>query len=400
MLVRNIISGMFIFFVFCNIFAAISIYKSGELESSYPGYNVKDIDNILYSLCLVLFFYLITFSIFHFFSKVKNSITIEPECISNSSSKNAALIVFILQLCYVYAIVFEGAGVAGGVENNNQTLLSSFFAIFRVDDFVFMYFSVFHSFLLINFIVFFVSFILRGWLSVFISGFIIVLIRFGERLSKFKILFIFIFALLAIAAMPFMLEVRNFYRITGEFDFVRAMVLLDKFDLNLFDILIKGFESILMRFQQVESLIYLIENFEKFSRLYDKGYITPIYFDGPLISYLFNLFNDSKSAPLGFHLADQSRTLIEGRKTAMSPGIISYCLLDYFSFLYAFIVPALLGYVTTFIRSYGFKIAISYFFFIYFSFGWSNAIIGVFFTVALFLFLINFSRFVYKNDKR
>ena len=102
---------------------------------------------------------------------------------------------------------------------------------------------------------------------------------------------------------------------------------------------------------------------------------------------MFKQFNQAASEPLGLVLADQSRVLAVGRKSAVSPGLITYFLLDSLSALYIIIIPVIYGFATTFFpRSSRFSVGCFYFLIFYYSFGWSNAVVGSIFTIFVFIF--------------
>lgn len=383
---KLIIYSMFSFFVFCNVYAAIVISITGYLDASYPGYKVRSYRLIFESLTYIIVFYFYIFSLFALFSNLKNKISIGSANISRKYVLNFSVFILFIQLLFLYAIIFEGAGVAGGVENPNRTIISSIFAIFRVDDFVFMYLIAFGALFRANFILFFVNFILRGWLSVFICIILIAIARFNIKLKGLKFYLLLAFILILLSFMGVMLEVRNIYRLNSSLDLDSVFNVLSNIEFNITKVVLFSIHNILMRFQQVESLVYFMENKAVFELLYNKHLIPPVYFDGPVVSSLYSILFDVKPAPLGFHLADQSRELIVGRKTAMSPGLITYILLDYLTLLYVTFIPIFLGYISTFYKDKNFSIVMAYFLFIYFSFGWSNAVFGIIITSIVFVF--------------
>ena len=359
---------------------------TGRLDSNFPGYDLKGGFIAFISISLIVAFYLFLYLSFQFGTRIKNRAKIKIEIYNPLGLKKLTLIVISLQLIFIYAILVEGTGLAGGVVNNSQTIISSLLAIFRVDDFALLFMLCYTSsrYFGLNFGLYFISFILRGWLSVVISGFIIVLYKYKIRIRSLKSLSIGVCALMILAFGPFLLLVRNDLRLSGDyFDAFKSINYSEIWKVDL----IAGINGILMRFQQLDSLIYLIQNLSIFQNLYDHNLITPVYFDGPILSTLFKQFNQAASEPLGLVLADQSRVLAVGRKSAVSPGLITYFLLDSLSALYIIIIPVIYGFATTFFpRSSRFSVGCFYFLIFYYSFGWSNAVVGSIFTIFVFIF--------------
>jgi len=275
--------------------------------------------------------------------------------------------------------------------------LSSFLAIFRVDDFALLFMLCYTSsrYFGLNLGLYFISFILRGWLSIVISIFIVVLYKYKIKIKSLKAVSIVVAALVIMAFGPFLLLIRNDFRLYG--DYLEAFQYINYSDIWKVD-LMAGIDGMLMRFQQLDSLIYLIQNLSVFQNLYDRHLITPVYFDGPILSSLFKQVHQTASEPLGLVLADQSRVLAIGRKSAVSPGLITYFFLDFLSALYIIFIPIIYGFATTFFpRSSRFNIGCFYFLIFYYSFGWSNAVVGSLFTI--FLFIISCKIISFKSKK-
>lgn len=376
--------------IFCNLYAFFVILSTEHLDASYPGHYLQDPVFAVVSLLSIVFFYLISYQMFKIGTRLKSFSRVGCENLSEFSLKRFSIVVVAFQLIYLYAIVTEGAGSAGGVVSDSQTILSSVLTVFRVDDFALLFMLTFSGALYFrtNLFLYFVSFVLRGWLGVFISGIIVAIYKYKIKLKSFKVFFVAVFAAFVLSLFPFLMSIRSEMRLSD--DALLAFYLIDfseHWDVDL----LAGLHGVLMRFQQIESLIYFLQNLQTFQGLYDRHLITPVFFDGPLLSGLFKQFYHVQSEPLGLILADNSRELVYGRKTAVSPGLITYFLLDFVSVIYILFVPLLYGYATTFFsRSSAVTVGCFYFLIFYFSFGWSNAVVGSFFSLFLFVTLSRF----------
>lgn len=395
---NTLLKSLSVSMIFCNIYAFIVLLSTGRLDTSYPGHYLHNPEVAVISILFIISFYFFIYFAFIFGTRLPNRKKIKRVDGDKVGLKKLSLIVVALQLIYIYAILIEGAGSAGGVVSESQTIVSSFLTLFRVDDFALLFMLCYANspYFRLNFGLYFISFILRGWLSVLISGLIIIIVRRSKNIKPLKIVPILLFLLLMMVLFPFLMLIRNELRLSD--DYLAAFGLINYSDFWIIDIF-AGVHGILMRFQQMESLVYFIQNLQIFQNLYDRNLITPVYFDGPFVSGLFKRFHGVSSEPLGLILADQSRDLVTGRKSAVSPGLITYLFLDFFSIFYIIIVPILYGYVTTFFaRSSQFSIGCFYFLIFYFSFGWSNAVLGSFFSIVIFLITSRF--FIFSKRKK
>lgn len=374
----------FFFVVICNVYSYFYILITGNLFEIYHGEYLDSGLRLSLVLVLILFFYFSIYVIFNFFSNIKFAFEANSS-VKLNRRRNIFILVFILLVIYIFLTLYFGLGKAGGVELKVESKFLSFFSLFRVDYFALFFVAFFGlngktKLLLALFII---SSFSRGWAGDIITLFILIFALGGRKfyhLFNGKYLF---FVFVIIIFFPFIMKARSYYRLDG----FEAVVNGDYSDIrfSMFHV----FHEILIRFQQIYSIEYFFKRFDFFYKLYSDGYITPIYFEGLVQKYIYSLFVGYPGESLGYVFADTNRVLIEGRKTAFTPGVIPYFVFSPFSMLYCFFVVAVTGFLSSFFKYVNaMKELVFYFLITLFSFGWLNAYISFLFTFLLFLLAV------------
>ena len=390
---KSIIKFWILILFAANTYALILIVNSNSLDEVYKGSLRPDITALSINYILTLAFYLSIFTLFYIVSISNNKYKINIDDISRSSLNYFDYTLIILLLMYIYSILTTGIGSAGGGEIQNVGLFEYFFILIRID-----YLSILYVFIvkpspkrlsIITLVL--ISSLLRGWLGDIL---LIYLLTLGTKDTNLKNLFFskyFIFFILTVLFYETLMNARNAYRLGGFDQLLNTNNLEEKS--SIFDFL----HQFLLRFQQIYSTQYLYENIEYFKSLYESGSITPLLFEGAVPEKIYNYFTQLNGDGLGYLLADHNIELIEGRKTAFSPGLISYTYLSPLSILYIIIHPLISGFIVSFYKERRMvRLTVFMHLSALFSFGWANAFFS-FLSSLIILTLILF--FLQKNNK-
>lgn len=374
----------FLFLIFCNIYGYIYVKLTGSLEYIFHGFYLPDGFLAEISLVLVLIFYFIVALLFYFGSKAWLPVRLNLSRFSSKRKFFDFFMIFLLAL-YIYQIILSGVGMAGGEQVASIGFFGYFFVLVRVDYLAIIYVFLFRlsrSSVLILALVLMSSF-LRGWVGDIL---ILMLAILGLSSFNFKVFFFskyFFYTISIVFLAGVLLQLRLYYRLGG------LESLLLNLDVVTLDYYLGLPHELMMRFQQIYSLIYILGNFNYFYELYSSGSVTPIYFEGAVPKTIFSVLVGAPGDGLGYLLADHNRDLVVGRKTAFTPGILAHIVLNPFSFVYLIIVPLISGLLVSFYGgNRGFLIIMYIYVMNLFSFGWASAYFSVLMAVLVLSIII------------
>lgn len=368
------------FFLISNVYAYIYIINTPVLNGGFQGYQVSNFDNIHISFFLVMFFYFIIFMFLYLLQHMKSNS--ELETLSNNQQNILSKIIFVLLLLLLYAVISEGAGTAGGEELGGQTLLSTALSLFRIDLLAIIFLMTFPQVKLFyhNLLLFMVITVLQGWLGGGVVALVMYLLKTRPRVKDIIFSKAFIFSLIIMFILPWLMEARNIYRVTDElsFDFNTGIGFLAFFD---------SIHILFFRFQQLETIIYFLDNYDYFFSIYSAE-VTPVYFQGIIPNKIYDVFFGTNTQSLGYILFSHSHDVLYGRKSALTSGMLTHILLDIYVPVYILIIFALNIFIASkFKVGSGARFCLTYYMMMLFAFGWINAYFS--FLMMLIFYLLS-----------
>ena len=393
---RNLIRMYFTLLLSSNLYAFLVYLNRKSLDYDYDGYVMQNESISFYALFCVLAVLFFVRKIYDFGVSIGESSTrLSKKCYLK---KNMSVFVLVYQIAYIAFNFIEGVNFAGLGEEGSDSPLNYVFLLIRPDFIFILYYLVYEDSRLqkINVIVYLFSMISRGWLGGVADIIIIAIAKKNITLrNALESKWIYI-ALLVVLVLPVIMQIRNQYRLGGI-----DSVSIDNTVFGL-EMLFSSFDILLLRFQQLYSLMYFFDNVDFFSSLSESGKILPLYAQGSIPSTLYKMFVSPSAEPLGLLLASSSRIIAEGRTTAFTTGLIPYFTLgsnpiNLIAFCFYFIfVPLFLGLCTaTFDKWKSLYFILFFYMMKYFFAAWGSALFA-FFTALVFFVFIHKYKFVFR----
>lgn len=249
----------------------MSIYTTTYLNGDFKYYRFYDHNELSTILVYVLFSYIVicglTFNILYKATKYDYYISKKSSFFANQIiSTRTGKILLTLQLIYLIYCLLEGTGTAG-IFYKSDNPLKYFFSLFNVDYIFLAYYCVHRKNRLFkyNLIVYVLSNLVRGWAGIWLFlGFLELSFLYREgKISIRRIVFITA-ALLSFT--PFIFELKNAIRLwaseksgTAMLSGISEYIYLEKTS-NLSQIFINSYNKIIMRLEQLSSVIVVYDN--------------------------------------------------------------------------------------------------------------------------------------------
>lgn len=374
----------FIFLIVCSIYTLLNAILSGQLWGDYFGFKVDNY--FLYFACFSAFYCLCIYYdiFFRFFSTLKEGGE------GNYIIRHIHWFVIIFQLSYFIFNNIYDLNIAGSSVRTNN-FLKYIFLIINADYLFLTYFCMSYlsaerlaPLFKINFIIFIVSTISRGWFGFipFIGMFYIYKTIKCGKYKKLKFLSFILIGGSVVYFIPLLYSLRDSIR-TGmdiDFDITRQAIFLQIY-----------FNRLVERFDFVSPLYYM---FSEVFKGVGPNEVKPIFMNGIFLSNIYSAF--------GFDGEALSRLSVKSwfgmdsdnylRDTAFTSTIIPYFFIDawqaFFTFLYFHLSVVLLAYISNVYRNSSVTLLNWYMGITLLLAGWAGAFLSFVVTQVIFFLLI------------
>lgn len=312
-------------------------------------------------------------------NSVRRKISPDPK-----REKLFGIVVFLMQVSFLFFNVYYGAGVAGEMVDVNNPI-KFIFIVFQIDylAIVFLAFSRGKNLLFLNAVVYVLSNSFRGWIAgAALNLAIIFLIRFyGERRIPVKNFLIFI--LIVAVVSPVVMQVKDLTR-AARGDALAAAEFLDGRNdkKNAIESIEDGAVRTFYRLQHISETYFLVKNIDAIRDGYQNNRITPFYMDGFIQKFIDKKFLNRIT------INNWAAIELIGGRFNIHVGILPWLMISPFSMLFYIPYLLLLACVATIFATRVLGRAgrdfIFYFSFLYLMHGWLSAFVGL--MVALFWF--------------
>ncbi|HIF9078777.1 TPA: oligosaccharide repeat unit polymerase [Photobacterium damselae] len=277
-LFKTLLLILIVFFI-PNFYAYFKFLFSNKYQMDLQIFNLDS-----YFLNIALIIQVVTFIIVIFFAFL-NKKNVKPIKIEQ---KKYGMIVLVIQSLFFLVNVIYQANRAGSEQSNMPWYISYIFILLLPDSLTLIYLFVADKSKLktINILVFITSNLSRGWMGAFM--YLIVLIFLENKIKVKSVISLTISFLLLIASMPLILKAKWYFRSESNslnfFDFISMMSVSE-----YIHSLSTTFDYILIRLQNLSTLIYLLSNNDRI----EASHFLPFWAEGNLQLIFVKLFNIS-----------------------------------------------------------------------------------------------------------
>ena len=359
----SIIPRYLLFFIYgiANLYAIVYALCNKSLLGGISNELITNNFEVLFvGLTLVATFFVFQFILFPFFDKVKVSFRLSKRIFYDLSvQKIVGIFLLVAQFIYLFFAIIFGVGVAGATVESRIPFVEIW--IFIQIDFLFLiYYGFFRESKLfyINFFVFLVSNVLRGWTSVFLIAAFLELCRLW-RSGKIKKKYVLLFLCIGILVYPLILFLKFYVRSAGsgrEFlDIGSAIGVIFGVE-DFLGLFVFAVNQLAERFQQF-SITYGIYHFREVLGLqYASGDIVQFWLEGFHGNALYRLFGNPLPPNLGVaatNVIPYSFQFIEGSFNVspsllgwifvLSPNYLGFLVYIIFLSFFSIIIPKIIN---------------------------------------------------------
>jgi hypothetical protein len=382
-----IIRSLFALILISNIYAYFYAVSMGYLEADYNNYIIRDLGNLHLSIAVVLVYLVIFYWVFSISTRLRVRKSKEFIGYTRSSELFFGFGVLIYQLSFLIFNIVEGVNYAGQSGSTTSNPINYLFLLLRPDYIAVVYLACFGNGFVYktNLVVYIFSMLSRGWLGFVFLLFLIAILRKNFTLKRLFISKYFLVGCFVLTFLGVILSVRNQYRVGGV-----GAISMDQVGFGV-EYLKFGFHALMMRFQQVYTLVYFFENQEYFRNLVELNKILPVFAEGAGPKFIFDVITNDDAKTMGRWLALHSRDLGSDRSTAFTPGLITHLLSTtslVATLIYIILIPIISGTLVGVVgRNTAFHFVAFYFLLFLYTTGWANAFFNAFLVIAFFAFV-------------